>query len=197
MTIVVRVPVEERDVFGRDLNVARARLDQTPGQQAALPEAARVVGVIGSLRLQGEIECLSGGRAEEAVRVVERAQQRLSLVVAPGLGDGAVGDQPLVELGPALEPAGRHPMRWADGFNGLIGEGQVEGAELSAQKARRRECFQFLAFAQIEALPDVDEGRDGGVFGAECPGDDRAEVRRGDGLGRSVAGVPLVLVAGM
>ena len=141
MTIVVRVPVEERDVFGRDLDVARAGLDQPPGQEAALPEAARVVGVIGSLRLQSEVEGFGGGRAEEAVRVVERAQQRLSLVVAPSLGDGAVGDQALVELRPALEPAGRHPMRWADGFNGLIGEGQVERAELAAQEPRRRERF--------------------------------------------------------
>jgi hypothetical protein len=43
--VLVAVPVEEGDVFRRHLDVACARLDEAPRQQAALPEAAGIVRV--------------------------------------------------------------------------------------------------------------------------------------------------------
>ena len=45
VAVLVRVPVDERDVLGRDLDVAGAGLDQPAREQAALAEPAGVVGV--------------------------------------------------------------------------------------------------------------------------------------------------------
>src|SRR5579885_2106128 len=60
MAVFVRVPVAERDVLRGDLDETRAGLGQPAGQQAAQPEAARVVDIVGFLRLEREIECLGG-----------------------------------------------------------------------------------------------------------------------------------------
>ena len=46
VAVLVRVPVAERDVLGRDFNKARAGLDQPPREQAAQSESARVVRVV-------------------------------------------------------------------------------------------------------------------------------------------------------
>ena len=59
------------------------------------------------------------------------------------------------------------------------------------------EGLQFLAFPQVEPLANVDKGRHGGVAGPERPGNDRADVGRGDRLRGRVARVPLVLMARM
>ena len=56
------------------------------------------------------------------------------------------------------------------------------------------ERLEFLPFAQVEALPDVDERRHGRLARAQRARDHRPDVRRRDGLRRGVAGVPLVLV---
>ena len=54
-----------------------------------------------------------------------------------------------------------------------------------------------FVFDLAQPLADVDKGRNGRVPRAEHLGDPRPEVRCGDRLGRDVAGVPVVLVAGV
>src|SRR5207249_5091806 len=66
--------------------------------------------------------------------------------------------------------------------------------ELAAKETRRRERFELLAFAQVEALADIDECRHRRIERTEGARDDRAEVWRGHGLRRRITGVPLVLV---
>ena len=63
------------------------------------------------------------------------------------------------------------------------------------QEPRRRERLEFLAFAQVEALADVDERRHRRILRPQRARDDRANVRRGHGLRRRVTGVPLILMA--
>jgi hypothetical protein len=67
----------------------------------------------------------------------------------------------------------------------------------AAEKTGGVEGFEFFAFAKVEALADIDERGNCGISGAERAGDDGANVRRSDGLRRSVTGVPLILVARM
>ena len=98
VAVLVRVPVDERDVLGRDLDVARAGLDQPPRQQAAQAEAAGVVGVEAVLRLERQVERLGRRRAQQAVGGVERADQRLALVVAAVLVDRLLREQLLEQL---------------------------------------------------------------------------------------------------
>src|SRR5256885_1191937 len=79
--------------------------------------------------------------------------------------------------------------RRADRGGGGVRERQVERAVLAAEKAGRGERLQLLRLADaFEALADVDERRDRRVLRAEHLGDPRAEVRRGHGLRRDVAG---------
>ena len=62
VSILVRVPMPERDVFGRHFNKSNTSFDQPPSQQTAQPESP---GVIRFDRLRGlkrEIERFRGGR---------------------------------------------------------------------------------------------------------------------------------------
>src|SRR5438132_4076540 len=128
------------------------------------------------------------------MRVVQRAQERLLLIIAPEFADRVLPEELLVKLVPVLETRRAHSRRRTHGVGGLFGKGNVERPELAAQETGGREGLEFLAFAQVEALADVDEGRHRLIERAERSGDDRTEVRRGGGLRRGVTGVPLVLV---
>ena len=103
VAVLVRIPVAERDVLGGDFDVARARLDQAPRQQAALPEAAGVVNVEALARLEREVERLGRGRGQQPVGRVQRADQRLALEIAAVLIDGLARQQLLVQLAAASE----------------------------------------------------------------------------------------------
>src|ERR1039457_6081176 len=109
MSILVSVPVEERNVFGGDLDVASAHLCQAACEQTAEAEAtehlllvfgaeAVLGGVVAAARLiigrvladvfarfEREIEGLGGWRAEQPLGAVQRAQKRVSLETAPVL----------------------------------------------------------------------------------------------------------------
>ena len=142
VAVLVRVPVQERDVLGRHLDVARARFDQPPRQQAAEAEAADhlllVPGAEAILlcaellpglvaghvladvleRLERQVERLRRRRAQQAVGVVVRAEQRVALVAAALLADRARVEQLPVEAcrdsrsGPAsCRPAGARRRR--------------------------------------------------------------------------------------
>ena len=86
-------------------------------------------------------------------------------------------------------PAGGRTAR-----RGVVREGNVERPVLAAEKAGGGERLQLLAFAEIEPLADIDERRHRRVARPERARDERAEVRRGHGLRRHVAGVPVELM---
>ncbi len=66
----------------------------------------------------------------------------------------------------------------------------------TAEKTGRSEGFQFLALAQIKSLADVNErGHRRIIARAEGARDDRADMGRGHGLRRSIAGVPMILMS--
>ena len=217
MAVLVRVPVQERNVLGGDLDIAGAGLGQAPRQQAAQTEAPSICPhicaepVLGGVeavarfvagdvfadilqRLERQVEGLGRRRTEQAIGIVQRAQQRIFLVAAAVLADRAGGQQLLVEPLAALEPAGRHAARRAHALGRLVRERDVEGPILAAQEAGGVEGLELLAFAHVEALADVDERRHGRVQRAERAGDDGAQVRRRDRLRRRIAGMPLILV---
>ena len=91
VAVLVAVPVDERDVLGGHLDVARARLDQPPREQAALPEAAGVVGVEALLGLERQVEGLRRRRSQQPIRGVERLDERLALEVAAVAVDRILG----------------------------------------------------------------------------------------------------------
>src|SRR5205814_2047717 len=131
------------------------------------------------------------------MRIVHRAQQRLALIRASMLPDRTGVEQPVVKLVAILESPRRHARWRAHRIRRLAGEWNVEGAILASEKAGRRERLDLFSFADIEALPDVDERGDGGVQGPQCARDDRANMRRRHRLRRSISGVPLILMPGV
>ena len=82
VAVFVGVPVAEGDVFGGDFDEAGAGFDEAAGEEAALSEAAVVVGVEAFFRLEREVEGFGGGRGEQAIRGVEGADQGFALEVA-------------------------------------------------------------------------------------------------------------------
>ena len=71
VTAVMRVPVDEGDVFGRHFDVTGTVFDQTAGEQAAATESPRVVLLLHLLRLERDVEGLAFLRAEEPMSIVE------------------------------------------------------------------------------------------------------------------------------
>ena len=128
------------------------------------------------------------------MRVVQRPQQRVLLIIAARLSDRTLGQEFPVKLVPILEPRRTHPRRRPDRRGGLFREWNVERPVFAAQKTRGRERLKFLTLAEVEPLADVDEGGHRRVQGTQRARDDRAQVGRGGRLRRSVAGVPLILV---
>ena len=61
------IPMQEGNVLGGHLDKACTFLDQASGQQATSPEASRVVGLVGFLGLEGQIECILLLGLEQAV----------------------------------------------------------------------------------------------------------------------------------
>ena len=131
------------------------------------------------------------------MRVVQRADERLLLVIAAVLADGAFLDEFPVKFVAIFKAVRAHALGRADAFGGLLRIGDEERAVFAAEKTGGVKGLEFLAFAEIETLADVNERGHGGVHRPERAGDDGADVRRGDGLRRRVAGVPLVLMARM
>ena len=59
--VLMSVPVAERNVLGRHLDVARPRFHQPPRQQTALPEPARVVDVVRAFGSRDRSNALAEG----------------------------------------------------------------------------------------------------------------------------------------
>ena len=165
VAVLVRVPVQEGDVLGRDLNVARADLGQPPGQQTAQAEPAQVLlfviaiacegregdhfarihsarQVFGNVlpRLERKIESFGRGRAEQAVRVIQRAQERFLLIVAAQLRDRAARQELPVKAVPIFEARGAHPPG-ANRFGSLVRIGNIERAIFAAEETGGGECL--------------------------------------------------------
>ncbi len=159
----MRIPVEEGNVFGGDLDEARAGLGQAPRQQAAEPEAAGVVAVEDWPGFAGQVEGIALAGVEQAMGVIDGTQHRLLMIIAGQVGGGAVPEK-LPECALALGKAGRgHAWRRPDSCHRIGRIGQVERAVFAAEKAAGGKRFQFFRLANaFEPLADIDEGRHGG-----------------------------------
>ena len=131
------------------------------------------------------------------MRVVEGTEQRFLLVIAPELAHRTLREQLLVKLVPVFESGWAHSRRRTNRIGGLFRIRNVERTVFTPQEPRGRERLEFLAFAQVEALADVDERRHCLILRPQRARDDRADVRRRHGLRRRVTCVPLVLVPRM
>ena len=221
MPPLVSIPIEERDVLGRDFNVAGTRLGQTPGQEAPqtkalevglfvnpfpgpvaaqssaeIPASGRVFGD-GLRRFQSQIEGLGRRRSQQAMGVVERAQQRFLLIPAAQLTHRGCLHQPTIKTVPILEAGRAHPLRRRHHILGGVGERHVERTELTAQESGRSEGLEFLALADIQTLTNIDEGRHCGVLRPQCARHHTSDVRAGDRLRRGVSRVPVELMPRM
>ena len=159
---------------------------------------AVTIGRPGFLGLQIEIEGLRLGGRKQFVGAVQRAEHRLLLVVGNQIAVGIAIDEIFEERATVGETSGIHALGRAHGELGFAGEGEIHRPELRTEESAGGEGFEFLAFAvAFEPLADVDKGRHDGIARAEHLRHPRADVWRGDGLRRHVAGVPVVLMAGM
>src|SRR2546430_8547710 len=116
------------------------------------------------------------------MRVFHRVDERLFLIGAAVLADGGGFEEFFVMGVATFEALRRGAGWWADGVDRLLWERKIERSIFAAQEAGGGESLELLAFADVEALADVDEGGDGGIERAERAGDDRADVRGGHGL---------------
>ena len=117
------------------------------------------------------------------------------MIVAAGKTDRALVDQILERLVAVGEARLAHALRRPNGVQRVIWVGDVEWPVLTAEETGGMEGLEFLAFADVESLADVDERRHRGVSRAKRAGDHRADMWGGHGKRRRVAGVPMVLVA--
>src|SRR5437773_12571800 len=116
------------------------------------------------------------------MRVVHRAQERFLLVIASMLPDWAFRHERLVEFIAVLESPWTHARGRADALDGLLRVRDHERAMFAAEKTSGVKCFEFFAFADIEALADIDERGHRSIVRRQGAGDDGAGVRRGPGL---------------
>ncbi|MFN8008315.1 MAG: hypothetical protein U0V70_15080 [Terriglobia bacterium] len=78
--------------------------------------------------------------------VLDRAQERLLLVVTAVAKDGAVGHQLVILFMPLTEAQGTHLGGWTRAGDGIVGIGNEEGAILASQETCRVKGFQRVAF---------------------------------------------------
>ena len=195
MAVLVRVPVDERDVLGRDFDVAGARLDETAREQAALAEPAGVVLVERLLRLEREVERLRRRGPQQAIGRVERLHDRLALERAAVLVDRFLREQPLEQLAPAREALVPELLRRPHGRRGVLRIDDEERTVIRAEEAGGVERFQRADLpGAFDRLADRDKRRHVRVLRTERARDDRTDVRHRLRLGRNVARVPVVLV---
>ena len=170
---------------------------QAPREQTALPEPPRVVTVVTGLRFERQVKRFRRRGTEQPVRILQRPSQRFLLIVAAELSDRAgIGDL-LIRFEPRLKPFHAHPLRRADGVHRLFGIRQQKRSEFAPQKSGRVKRLQLFAFARVKSLPNINERRHRRIAGAERPSNHGPDVRRGDCLRRSVAGVPVILMSRM
>ena len=194
----MRIPAQEGDVLGGDLDKAGTGLGQPPGEQTALAEPAGVVAVEAFLRLLRQVESVALGRVQQPIGVIHRADHRLLMVVARQAGEGPLVDELAIGLFAAGEPFAGHAFGGSHGGHRIERIGDVERAVFAAEEAGGRERLELLDFpVTFQPLADVDERRDRRVSRTADLGDPRADVRRGHGLRRNISGVPVILVPRM
>src|SRR6185369_14491666 len=131
------------------------------------------------------------------MRIVQRAQEGFLLVIAAVFADGTVGEQLLIKLVAIFKTRRGHATGRPHRFRRAVRERNVKWPVFAPEETGGRESLQLFALAVIESLANVNERRDGRIQRTERARNDRAKMRRSDRLWRCVAGVPLVLMAGV
>ena len=108
VAVLVRVPVDERNVLGRHFDVAGAALDQPPREQAAAPERAGTVVVAAGRRLEREVEAFAAGELSRRWALSSERTSDSRWNSPPWRCTGSWRQQRLIQLAPAAE-AGRRP----------------------------------------------------------------------------------------
>ena len=191
-----RVPVDERDVLGRHLDVAGAALDQAPRQQAAPPEARRTCRRRGSPWARARRRRPSRRRAQQAIGGVER------LGPATRAGTRRHGDGPdPARAAPEELRAGCGSAPRRRSFGGRTADAASCGSTIRngpCSEPRKPAVWNALSVpispSPFHRLADRHERRHVRDSRPERARDHRADVRHRHRLRRHVAGVPVVLV---
>ena len=196
VAVFVRVPVDERDVFRGDLDVACTGLHQPPRQQAALAESSAVVGVERALRLEREVERLRRRRSQQAIGGIERAHDRLALERASVLVDRLLRQQFLEQLAAALETRIPQLLGWAYCRRRILRVDDQERSVIGPEESRGMKRLQRRDLSRaFNRLSDGDKRRHVGTFRPQRARDHRPDVRHRHRLRRNVAGMPVILMA--
>src|ERR1035437_7612765 len=130
MAVLVGVPMLEGNIFGGHLDETGAGFGETPSQETAQTKLPGVVLVVAGLGFKRQIECLGRRRAEQTVRVIERAQEGFFLVTAANLADRALREQFAVESFGALESGRAHARRRGEALSRAPGVCAGERAQI-------------------------------------------------------------------
>src|SRR5262245_4157282 len=111
--MLVRIPIQEWDILGGNLDKTRSHFCEPPGEETAEAEPAKGLAFIvaiasegragnlarvhirrkifgkGFLRLEREIEGLGCGGTKQKMSVIQGTQERFLLIIASMLADGA------------------------------------------------------------------------------------------------------------
>src|SRR5690349_8961464 len=108
MPVLMGVPMHEGNVFGRHLDEPRARLDKPPREQAAETEPAHVVLLVAFFWFLGQVERRALFAVEQAMRVLDRADDRLLVIVAGDFAERPARDHLAQQLLALAETFRRH-----------------------------------------------------------------------------------------
>src|SRR5260370_1349420 len=104
MTVLVRIPILERNVFRGYLDESRSRFSKTARQQTPQTERPGVVNVITGLRFERKIESFSRRRIKQTVRRIHRSPEGIALIFASKLLDRTLSRELAEQLVSARKP---------------------------------------------------------------------------------------------
>ena len=198
VAVVVCVPLLERTILGRDLDVARPGFGQSSSQQTALAKSAGVVFVVAFFRLERQIKRLRRKRGEQPIRIVDRAKESLAVDIPDFLLDRAGGDQFEQCLMTSSKLFHGHAGRWSHDVDRLARVGNSERTVLRTQTAPGLKGFQLFRLAiALVPLSDVDVAGHSRIPWAEPVCQPSPDVRSSNRQRWFVTGVPVVLVPRM
>jgi hypothetical protein len=189
------IPVAERNIFRGDFNEAGSGLRQAPRQQATEAETAGVVACVALLGLKRQIERLGGRRIHQAAGVLHGSNNGIALETA-GLRQGAILRELPPQLATALKSLVPQFLQRPDGFGRVAGIDDHEWTVIGTQKSRSVECLHRRALrADFHVLSNVDKRRHLGVSRSQSARDNCSQKGHRYRLRRSVARVPVILMA--
>src|SRR3954454_853088 len=130
MTILMRVPMDKRNVLGRHLDEPCAGLNQSPREQATASKATVAILIERALFFVRQIESLLVLRIQKPMSRIKRAKHRLLLILARIPALRTVCNKLLVNLIAVLKSTRIHSLRRPNRHRSIFRKRQIERPKL-------------------------------------------------------------------